>query len=91
MSTQVKRSFPGLLQVPVISLGQPIFTAIGYFFGRVFGCWHLKMSRPKTRGKESYRVCLRCGMHRAFDVDRWRSSGRYYTPPVDRSTEQGDR
>jgi hypothetical protein len=51
MSTQVKRSFPGLLQVPVISLGQPIFTAIGYFFGRVFGCWHLKMSRPKTRGR----------------------------------------
>ena len=88
MSTTVKRSFPSLVQAPVLSLGQPIFAAIVYFFRRVFGCWHLKMSPPRTRGRESYRFCLRCGMHRAFDIERWRSIGRFYTPPVDRSQEQ---
>jgi hypothetical protein len=88
MSTTVKRSFPALVQAPVILVGQPIFTAISYVFGRVFGCWHLKMSPPKTRDRESYRVCLRCGMHRAFDVERWKSTGRFYAPPVDRLAER---
>lgn len=84
MSTTVKRSFPALVQAPVISLGQPLLTAFAYYFSRLFGCWHLKMSRPRTRGRESFRVCLRCGMHRAFDVERWRSNGRFYAPPVER-------
>jgi hypothetical protein len=84
MSTTVKRSFPSLVPAPVISLGQPLYTSIGYLIGRIFGCWHLKLSRPITRDRESYRVCLRCGMHRAFDVEGWRSKGRFYTPSVER-------
>ena len=27
----------------------------------LFGCWHLKMSRPFTRDAETYRSCLECG------------------------------
>jgi hypothetical protein len=87
MSTTVKRSFPSLVHAQVIWLGQPLYTGLVYLIGRVFGCWHWKMSRPITRGRESYRVCLRCGMHRAFDVERWRSTGRFYAPPVERSLE----
>jgi hypothetical protein len=36
------------------------------------------MSRPFTRDGETYRVCLRCGMHRAFDLQNWKTKGPYY-------------
>lgn len=49
---------------------------------RVFACWHRKMSRPFTREGETYRVCLRCGMRRQFDLREWRSKGDYYHPNV---------
>ncbi|HKV35924.1 MAG TPA: hypothetical protein VJP89_16420 [Pyrinomonadaceae bacterium] len=80
------RTFPSLVQAPVLSVSQPFYASLFYFIGRIFSCWHWKMSRPITRGKESYRVCLRCGMHRAFDVEGWRSTGRFYAPSVDRET-----
>ena len=41
-------------------------------------CWHRRMSRPFTRDGETYRVCLRCGIHRNFDLDAWKSRGSYY-------------
>lgn len=47
---------------------------------RWFGCWHLEMSRPFTRGDESYRVCLKCGTHRRFDLKTWETVGPYYLP-----------
>ena len=47
-------------------------------FAKVFGCWHLNMSRPFTVDNESYRVCLNCGAHRQFDVKSWEMHGRYY-------------
>lgn len=80
------RTFPALVQAPVVSVDQPSYASLIYFIGRIFSCWHWKMSRPITRGKESYRVCLRCGMHRAFDVEGWRSTGRFYAPSVERET-----
>ena len=49
---------------------------------RVFVCWHRKMSRPFTRAGETYRVCLRCGMHRQFDLQEWKTKGVYYHPKV---------
>ena len=43
-----------------------------------FRCWHRKMSRPFTRDGCTYRVCLRCGMRRDFDLERWKTTGGYY-------------
>lgn len=83
MNTRDTRTFPALVHAPLIFVGQPVFSGLIYFIGRIFGCWHLKLSPPRTRGKESYRVCVRCGMHRAFDVEHWRSTGRFYTPAVE--------
>lgn len=60
---------------------------IGYFINRLFSCWHIKMSRPFTHERESYRTCLRCGMRRSFDVQKWKSRGRFYSPPIERKTD----
>jgi hypothetical protein len=45
---------------------------------RLFGCWHVEMSRPFTRDGESYRACLECGARRKFDSTRWEMVGAYY-------------
>jgi hypothetical protein len=47
---------------------------------RVFGCWHLNMSRPFTRDGETYRTCVGCGARRRFDTGRWETVGRFYYP-----------
>jgi len=52
-----------------------------YFIPPFFICWHRKMSRPFTRDGETYRVCLRCGIRRKFDLKRWQTTGSYYRPP----------
>jgi hypothetical protein len=36
------------------------------------------MSRPFTRGEETYRVCLDCGARRDFDAASWEMVGDYY-------------
>jgi hypothetical protein len=57
---------------------------IGWLFGlfrlisKLWSCWHRHMSRPFTRDGETYRVCLRCGVHRRFDLDAWKTKGDYY-------------
>jgi len=58
--------------------------AIGYFVRRLFSCWHVKMSRPFTHERETYRTCLRCGMRRKFDIEKWKSIGRFYSPTIER-------
>jgi hypothetical protein len=45
---------------------------------RAFGCWHLQISRPFSNGKDSYRVCIRCGAKRRFDTATWQTSGTFY-------------
>jgi len=57
-------------------------TFLPRLFSRVFICWHRKMSRPFTRDGETYRVCLRCGVHRQFDLKEWKTKGSYYNPSV---------
>ena len=47
---------------------------------RIFGCWHLNMSRPFSRGNESYRTCVACGARRRFDLERWELVGSFYYP-----------
>ena len=53
-----------------------------YLFLPLLVCWHRKMSRPFTRDGQTYRVCLRCGVHRKFDLEEWKTKGDYYNTPV---------
>ncbi len=45
---------------------------------RVFGCHHSSMSRPFTCDERTYRVCLKCGMRRDFDLKSWTMFGPFY-------------
>ena len=47
---------------------------------RVFGCWHVDMSRPFSRGNEAYRTCVACGARRRFDLEQWEMVGSFYYP-----------
>lgn len=58
----------------------PALAKAGRAFARVFGCWHMNMSRPFTRGGETYRACMGCGARRRFDTGRWETVGPYYYP-----------
>lgn len=61
-----------------------------YVLSRGLTCWHRSMSRPFTRDGETYRVCLRCGVHRRFDLDAWKTKGAYYCDKeVRRHCEEG--
>jgi hypothetical protein len=78
MSIQENRIFSPISQPEIFEFGNPIIRGVKYLFTRVFTCWHVRLSRPFTHGKESYRVCLRCGMRREFDLQSWKSVGRFY-------------
>ena len=56
-----------------------------YVFVPLLVCWHRKMSRPFTRDGETYRVCLRCGVHRQFDLEEWKTKGDYYNPDLEQN------
>ncbi len=56
--------------------------SVRYFMKRLFGCWHLQMGRPFTRGVYTYRACANCGMRREFDLNTWKTKGRYHCEPV---------
>ena len=47
---------------------------------RIFGCWHGNMSRPFSRGNETYRTCVACGARRRFDLEHWKMVGPFYYP-----------
>ena len=68
---------------------KPPLSSIEYFVSRLFSCWHIKMSRPFTHERETYRTCLRCGMRRKFDIEKWKSSGRFYSQTIARKIDQG--
>jgi hypothetical protein len=50
---------------------------------RLFGCWHVRLTRPITRDNETYQACLRCGLRRPFDLDTWKPYGSFYAAPSD--------
>lgn len=45
---------------------------------RLLGCWQHDLSRPFTRQGKTYRVCLKCGMSRDFNLNTWETHGHYY-------------
>ena len=57
-------------------------------FRRLFGCWHLKLSLPFTRGNETYRTCVTCGARRRFDLDQWIMVGGFYYPEQNSVTHE---
>ena len=83
MSTQ-RSEFLSIVQPALFEIDHRDFEVVRYLLSRISGCWHLKLSRPFTHERESYRACLRCGMRRKFDLKTWKSSGRFYSPTVER-------
>ena len=52
------------------------------FFASMFGCWHPRLSRPFTHGRESYRSCLHCGARQKFNAAELKTTKRFYYPPI---------
>lgn len=50
--------------------------------GKIFGCWHKKMSRPFSNKSGAYRSCLECGARKPFDTKTLRTHGSFYYPPT---------
>ena len=50
--------------------------------GKLFGCWHKRLSRPFSERNVSYRSCLECGARRKFDTESFKTSGPFYYPPT---------
>ena len=49
------------------------------FWARLFGCRHKRMSsHPITTGGESYRICIKCGARRKFDLKTFQMHGEFY-------------
>jgi len=53
-----------------------------FVVSKLWSCWHRKLSRPFTHEGETYRVCLKCGMRREFDLETWKTGHSYYFPRV---------
>ena len=83
MSAQDHTLLSTVLQPRPVEIPTGLFEDLTYFANRLTSCWHLRMSRPFTRESETYRTCLRCGMRRRFDQERWRSTGRFYSSPIE--------
>lgn len=50
--------------------------------GKLFGCWHKRISRPFTIGRDSYRACLNCGARKHFDTKTLKTYGSFHYPPI---------
>lgn len=50
--------------------------------GKIFGCWHKRLTKPMTSERTTYRACLDCGARKNFDAVTFRSSGSFYYPPT---------
>lgn len=73
MEAVVEQAGKDLLAV-VPDIGNKVSRAAG----RIFGCWHANMSRPFSRGNETYRTCVACGARRRFDLEQWEMVGSFY-------------
>jgi hypothetical protein len=55
--------------------------AAGRLVQRLLGCWQHDLSRPFTRGGKTYRVCMKCGLSRDFNLVAWKTQGASYSLP----------
>jgi len=49
---------------------------------RLLGCWQHDLSRPFTRNGKTYRVCMKCGLSRDFNLNTWETQGASHALPV---------
>ena len=56
-----------------------IGTKIGVF-GKIFGCWHKRLTRPFSERNVSYRACLECGARKNFNTQSFTMVGSFYYP-----------
>lgn len=50
---------------------------------RLLGCWQHDLSRPFTHRGRTYRVCVKCGLSKDFNLATWKTQGvTYALPPV---------
>jgi hypothetical protein len=54
-------------------------TAAQTLVQRLLGCWQHDLSRPFTYQGRTYRVCLKCGLSRDFNLKTWKTQGASYT------------
>ena len=45
---------------------------------RLLGCWRHNLSRPFTFQGRTYRVCMKCGLSRNFNLETWKTYGASY-------------
>jgi hypothetical protein len=53
---------------------------IGLFVS-LFGCWHKRLTRPFTSGKDTYMACTECGARKKVDTKSFKVSRAFYYPP----------
>lgn len=51
-------------------------------FSKLFGCRHIRLSKPVTIGKLSYQYCSDCGARRKYDIENFKPLGAFYRPTV---------
>ena len=75
----------GQLTIATPTVGQmsasSVAERIGDWMARVFGCWHMELSRPFSHQGHAYRVCLNCGAQRRFNLGNWKMHGSFYYKP----------
>ncbi len=72
------KSYPGTENDTTTLLAEKLSSIVKGWLNRLFGCWHLEMSRPFSSEGKAYRVCLNCGAHRSFNLKRWEMQGDFY-------------
>jgi hypothetical protein len=79
---EVKVMQAGQLTIATPTVGQisnwSLTAKITDWVARVFGCWHLEMSRPFSHHGQAYRSCLDCGAQRQFNLKNWKMQGEFY-------------
>ncbi|HEY0003543.1 MAG TPA: hypothetical protein VGB17_01940 [Pyrinomonadaceae bacterium] len=81
------QSLHAISKQPTESLGLEMAAPAAFlsrWLTRIFGCWHMELSRPFTREGQTHRVCMECGARRQFNLEKWELVGDYYydAPPV---------
>ncbi len=66
----------------LLEKGNRVFGEKIGIMGKIFGCWHKRLTRPFTNQKASYRACLECGALKRFDTETLQTVGPFYYPPV---------
>jgi hypothetical protein len=48
---------------------------------KLLGCWQHDLSRPFTHQGRTYRVCVKCGLSKDFNLTSWKTQAVTYALP----------